>query len=349
MLCASSERVIVNLSSHRRADWDWLGPCFPEGEFSWRSYSEHPRSTLERRVQRPRLSRYRAVCRGLWDARRENAAVLVTHGPRIAAAAGTLYQSMGLKMPHLAMAFTMTGLPGRAGRRYIARAVSRVDRFVCFSSIERERYSELFDIPAEKIDIWRWAVREPAYDFSTAPIESGEYICAIGGEGRDVPTLLAAMEKLPDLKLLLVTRPANVEGLKIPSNVDLRTNIPFEDVWNITHHARLHALPLVTCDMPAGHGTLIMAMQLRTPSVVTRSRAMTDYVEDQETALECEPQDPDSLAEKIRQLWDDQQLADHITASGRRFAIEECSEQRTYSQFRHYLMEHGLLDEDSFH
>lgn len=315
----------------------------PPEQFKWHSFTERPASKVERLVKRPNIARYRAVRQGMSMARSENAAVLVTHGPRLAAAAGTVYKSLGLKIPHLAMAFTMTDLPGKFGRRYITRGIKQVDRFVCFSSIERNRYSELFDIEPDKIDILRWSVGEPAYDKATAPIEAGDYMCAIGGEGRDVPTLFAAMEKLPDLKLLLVTRPANIEGLKVPANVNVRTNIPLDQVWNITCNARLHVLPLVSSDMPAGHGTLIMAMQLSTPSVVTKSFAMTDYVEDNETAVECRPQDPDSLADKIRELWEDRELADKITKAGRRFAIEECSEDRTYSYFETYLQKHGLL------
>lgn len=339
----ATDRVIVNVSEHGRPGWDWVGGRFPEDPFRWKSYSAVPTGPIESRFGRPHVGRYRAAAQGIAAARRHDAALIVTHEPLVAAAVGALYQSTQLRMPHLALAFTFSKLPAGARRTLIKRAIRRVDRFVCFSSIERRRYAEYFDIPIEKISVWRWSVSVPEYDLTRAPIEQGEYLCAIGGEGRDVATLLAAMEQLPSLRLSLVTRPDNLEGLNVPDNVTVRTNIPFEDVWNITHHARLHVLPLVSSDMPCGHGTLIMAMQLGTPSVVTESEAMTDYVEDGKTGVVCRPQDPSALASSITRLWQDEALSAKLVEAGRRFAIEECSEARTVEYFQEYLRGHGLL------
>ncbi|MEM1265684.1 MAG: glycosyltransferase family 4 protein [Pseudomonadota bacterium] len=340
----SSEELVVNLHA-KEPSWSWLSHRTPPDRFYWKSYSERPQSAVERLITRPQLSRYRAVFSGVAAARRENAVLIVTHGPQLAAATRALCRTTGLRIPHLAVAFTMTRLPGPMGRAYMTRAIRGIDRFVCFSSIERARYAEVFDIPTDKIDILRWSVAEPDYDVAAPALIEGDYICAVGGEGRDVPTLFAAMKELSDLKLVLVTRPANIAGLEVPTNVDVRTNIPLEEVWNITHNARLHVLPLVSSDVPAGHGTLIMAMQLSTPSVVTRSEAMIDYVDGEETALECEPQDPSSLGSQVRRLWDDQDLAERITSAGRRFAIEECSEDRTYAYFHTYLKQRGLISD----
>ena len=218
-----------------------------------------------------------------------------------------------------------------------------LDRFVCFSSVERARYPEYFGIPAGRIDSLRWSAAEPGFDSSATPIEPTPYLCAVGGEGRDYVTLVEAMRRLPDHHLAIVTRPANVKGLDLPSNVSVRTNIPLADVWNLIAHAKLMVLPLHDTQVPCGHGTLIAAMQLETPSIVTESVAMTDYVSDEATGLICPPGDPDAMARTIERLWKDEALASRLERNARAFVTQECSERRIVSDFTDYVRSLGLL------
>lgn len=335
--------VIVNVSESADPDWDWIGGRFDEDPFHWISFTGRPSSPLERRIRRPKISRYRACLEGARAAKREQAALVVSHTPLVSTWTSMLGRSMGVNAPHLAFSFTFSKLPTGPRKRFIRNAIRDVDRFVCFSSVEKDRYSDYFDIPADKIDNLRWSVAEPAFDRSALPIEQPPYICAVGGEGRDYATLVDAMRRLPNRRLAIVARPANVNGLDIPSNVSVRTNIPLEEVWNLIAHAELMVLPLHDTQVPCGHTTLITAMQLETPSIVTESVAMTDYITDETTGLVCPPLDPETLAHTIERLWQDEALAKRLTQSARTFATEECSEQRTVTYFRDYARKLGLL------
>ena len=335
--------VAVNISDLGAPGWDWIGERFAEDPFRWLSFTARSSSWLENRVSRPKIGRYRACWQGIAAARRERAKVIVTHEALVAAWASAFYQANQLDAPHLAFAFTFSKLPTGARRRAFKRAVRSVDRFVCFSSVERARYADYFDIPIEKIDTLRWSVAEPDFDASEAPIESGEYLCAVGSEGRDYATLIEAMRRLPELKLVLVARPENLVGLEIPANVSVHQNIPLQSVWNIVAHAKVMVLPLRDTEVPCGHSTLIMAMQFRTPSIVTESEGMTDYIEPGRTGLVCPTRDPAGMAETIERLYEDDTLAASLADRGRTFAIEECSEERTVAYFTEYLRSHGLL------
>ena len=196
--------VAVNISDLGAPGWDWIGGRFAEDPFRWLSFTARSSSWLENRVRRPKIGRYRACWQGIAAARRERAKVIVTHEALVAAWTSAFYQANQLDAPHLAFAFTFSKLPTGARRQAFKRAVRSVDRFVCFSSVERARYADYFDIPIEKIDTLRWSVAEPDFDASEAPIESGEYLCAVGSEGRDYATLIEAMRRLPELKLVLV-------------------------------------------------------------------------------------------------------------------------------------------------
>ena len=335
--------AIVNVSELEPPAWNWIGGRFAEDRFRWISFTGRPSSLVEARIKRLKIGRYRACGEAARAAKREGAELIVSHTPWTSAWMSVYCQAIGVKVPHLAFAFTFSKLPTGVRRLFFKRAFRRIDRFVCFSSIERKRYSEYFDIPEDKIDSLPWSVGEPGFDPSVPSIEQPPYLCAIGGEGRDYATLVEAMRRLPDHRLVIVARPANVEVLDLPSNVSVRTNIPLADVWNITAHAKLMVLPLHDTQVPCGHGTLIMAMQLETPSIVTESAGMVDYVSDESTGLICPPGDPEAMARTIRRLWDDETLATRLARNGQTFATEECSEQRTVAYFTDYARSLGLL------
>lgn len=335
--------AIVNVSELGRPAWHWVGGRFPTDPFRWLSFSGRPESVVERKITRPRIARYRACWEAARTAKREDAKLIVSHTPLMSAWTNIFCKAMGVKVPHLAFSFTFSTLPTGIRRRFFVNALRGIDRFVCFSSVERTRYSQYFDIPQDRIDSLPWSVAEPAFDLSAAPIERPPYLCAIGREGRDYATLVEAMRRLPDHHLAIVARPDNVQGLDLPPNVSVRTNIPLAEVWNLMANAKLMVLPLHDTEVPCGHGTLIMAMQLETPSIVTESAAMVDYVSDETTGLICPPGDPDAMARTIQRLWDDQVLATNLVRNGRTFATEECGEGRTVAYFTDYAKSLGLL------
>jgi len=335
--------VIVNVSESAAPAWNWIGGRFPEDPFRWLSFTGRPSSAFEEKLRRPKLSRYRACWEAALAAKRERAVLVVSHTPLVSAWTNLFCRALGVKAPHLAFSFTFSKLPTGLRRRFIVDSLKGIDRFVCFSSVERGRYPEYFGIPEDKIDSLRWSVGEPGLDPSTTPIEQAPYLCAVGGEGRDYETLVEAMRHLPDHRLAIVTRPANAAGLDLPPNVSVRTNIPLAEVWNLIAHAKLMVLPLRDTEVPCGHTTLITAMQLETPSIVTESVAMTDYISDETTGLTCPPGDPDAMARTIERLWEDDELATRLKRSARAFVTEECSEARTVAYFKDYARSLGLL------
>ena len=333
----------MNVSESADPAWNWIGGRFEGDPFRWISFSGQPSSALEKRIQTPRISRYRACWEAARTAKRERAVLVVSHTPLVSVWTEVFCRAMGVKAPHLAFSFTFSKLPTGLRRRFIVDSVKGIDRFVCFSSVEQGRYPGYFDIPESKIDSLRWSVGEPDFDSSTTPVETTPYLCAVGGEGRDYTTLVEAMRDLPDHRLAIVTRPANIKGLDLPSNVSLRTNIPLAEVWNLIANAKLMVLPLHDSEVPCGHTTLISAMQLETPCIVTESAAMTDYIDDEATGLTCPPGDPEALARTIERLWDDEELSTRLTRTARAFATEECSERRTVTYFTDYARSLGLL------
>jgi glycosyltransferase involved in cell wall biosynthesis len=213
---------------------------------------------------------------------------------------------------------------------------------VVFSSVEREQYHRMFNIPFERIEFIPWGVRPPEPVPLDHPVIDGNYICAIGGNARDYPTLLRAMSQLPKLRLVMVARPHNIEGLVIPPNVTVETNIAIGRAMNILRFSRFMVLPLTRPDVPCGHVTLVSAMHLGVPFVITRSTGVVDYVRHNDNALMCNPADPTDLAETISRLWADDVLRSRLGASSRSFAQTFCTEEATMSHLSRIIQSLGI-------
>ena len=141
----------------------------------------------------------------------------------------------------------------------MTRAFHRPHRFIVFSSVEIDRYASYFGIPRERFEMHRWGVGTPAIADDAPVPPDGAYLCAIGGNGRDYGTLFEASRLVPHIPIEVVTRPENLDGLEVPSNVAVHCNIPNKVAMRLLD-ARGMVLPLPDGTIPVGHVTLVAAM-----------------------------------------------------------------------------------------
>ncbi len=210
-------------------NWRWVADALASEALDWTFFSNVPRNAVERVIRRPRLSRYRA-CRELAAAAVAGRFDLViTHHPLVSCWT-ELFCRRRRPCPHVAFAFNFTRLPRIPRRSVMRRAFSSVDGFVVFSEFERSLYARYFQIPVARFEMIHWGVREPegatAADASTLGESNSDAICAVGSQARDYATLLEAMRRLPQIRLILVATAANLRDLKVPPNVTVRSGYP---------------------------------------------------------------------------------------------------------------------------
>lgn len=310
----------------------------------WAFVDADPQSAVERWVKKPNLARLRAGWQTAGIARRQGAQLVVSHDPRVSFSCAYCLEKKRYPVRHLAFAFNFPALP-RPGwnRRQMTRCFASIDRFLVYSTMEKQLYHEAFDLPLDRIDFLHWGVNPPAVEQPQVPLEQGDYICALGGNGRDYRTLVEAVRKLPDVRLVLVARPHNLVGLDLPANVKLYVDIPFGRAMNLLKFSQFMVLPLAGSEVPCGHVTLVNAMHLGKAFVISNSTGVRDYVQQGVNALACEAHCVDGLVAAIEQLRRDRELCKRLGASGMAFAAAYCSEASTLAYFRHYLEGCGLL------
>lgn len=323
-------------------EFRWLEGKLPprHANLRWLHFNGRPQNRLERLVRKPALARYRATALAGARARGDDVGALISHLPRVTAAAELTAQAMALgrrRPRHLAVSFNFTHRPRGAELSYFRAALRHVDTLLTFSTFEQRLYAELFRIPIERIEMVPFGADAPrvAPD-APAPVE-GPYVAAIGGEARDYATLFQAAARLPDVRFVVIARPHNLEGLPRPANVEAMTNVPRAVAHATTQHAAALAVPLVDDETACGHITIVSGMHLGKPVVATASRGLDDYVQDGVTGLSVPPGDPVAMAEALRRVLDDAALAQTLGDAARRFARERCTEDAMITWFSGWL------------
>lgn len=328
---------VVNLSELDPA-WNWLsGRTDPARALRWAHASALsvavPRGLPRAMTLRRAVAAWRAI--GLLGPA-EADPLLVSHGPRM-----TMYGALAARLRrrepgHLAYSFNFTELPQGRLRTLMRRAFRSVDRFVCFSQMERQLYARHFDLDPARIDMIHWAARPPRLDAAT-PLVAGDYACALGSQGRDYPTLIAAMRTLPSIRLVIVADAESLADTRIPANVEVRRRIPLVQAMNVLQHSRFSIVPLRGAEVPCGHVTLVSAMHCAKATIVSASSGVSDYVEDGVTGLTVPVGDAAAMAGAIERLWQDPAAARSLGDAARNFAAAHCGEDAVVAYFEHYL------------
>ncbi|HEY9628233.1 MAG TPA: glycosyltransferase [Coleofasciculaceae cyanobacterium] len=323
-------------------NWRWFSDKFPAEKINWHFTYCKSTGILKNLIKRPDLAKVYSSFQAVKIAKEKNADLLISQEAELTFWCALFGKLLGMKTEHVAYAFNYPFLPNFFRRLVMTQALDSVSHFFVSSGVEKRLYQQYFKIPADKIDVQLWKMGNIGYA-PEEPVEPGDYICALGQYGRDYATLMAAMERLPDIHLIVIAKPHNVANLSVPSNVKVLTNVEGDYVMNILKFSRFMVLPLANAQMPAGHITLVSAMKLGKGVVITHSSGILDYVEDGYTALTYEAANVDSLTQVVHDLWNDPHQAQHLGENAKHFAEQHCSEASAVRHLQDLLTQRGLL------
>ncbi len=335
------EKPLVINCSHTTQKGDFFEP-HTEDTLRWRHFSAKDSLHTPLFRNNGNLRRFSACLRAARAAQDLGASIVVTHDPRISFAVQHFLKLYSYRGPHLAFSFNYPWLPSGLKSRLHRLGFKGIDRFVVYSTIERELYHEHFNIPLELLEFTHWGVAPPHIDSPGKPIVEGDYLCAIGGNSRDYRTFIESVKRLPEIRVVMVVRPENVVGIDIPPNVKVMTDIPFGQAMNVLAFSRFMALPLDGARVPCGHVTLVNAMHLGKAFAITRSVGVVDYVREGDNALMFSAKSVDEMTSVLRRMWYESELCAQLGEAGRAFAAEHCTESHALLGFKRILRELGV-------
>lgn len=150
------------------------------------------------------------------------------------------------------------------------------------------------------------------------------YIVAVGNDSsRDYETLFEAVEGLP-IRVICNTQRKVMRAA--PPNVTLqREYIQYRDLRDLYGNAEAVVLPLRDSVHPGGINTLLEAMCIGCPVVVSGSVGIIDYVQHGMTAWVVTPEDAPALRAGIETVLRDTELRRRLSANAREFCLSVCA------------------------
>lgn len=230
-------------------------------------------------------------------------------------------------------------------RAYRRALFPRVDRFVIHNRCQMEDFCQEFSIPPSRAD----SVRLGAYEILTraavreSPARSGRPTVLFFGNlayYKGVDVLLRGAEFLkalvPEVRIVVAARslspqPTRPSGLCDAVDWRVRTHhFSPEEAAALYAETDVVVLPYLSATQS---GVLLAAYAFGKPVVASRVGGLPDYVDDGETGILVEPDDPRALASALGRVLNDRRLYAHMALAVTRAAEGELSWEAAAEQY----------------
>ena len=209
--------------------------------------------------------------------------------------------------------------------------LSQVDKFIVHTRREIQIYSDWFSIPEDRFEFF--PMQRGKVEITETENTEDPFLLSMGSALRDYKTLLEAI-KILKIKTKIVAAPRALEGLEIPDNVEVISGITLDDCRILSQQARMNVIPMVDRELPAGIVTIIEAMRIGRPIIVTKCLGSEDYIIDNETGLFVEPYSVESMVEAISSLWDDAGKRDRISKAAAIYSEQHISDRAASAKLK---------------
>lgn len=205
---------------------------------------------------------------------------------------------------------------------YFGFVFSIVDKAICHSTLEVERYTRLFSnsrAARAKFVFIPYGLhisgREVQVQTEKALLGKRPYILTAGRSGRDYATLFKAIEAFDiDLHVVCDSDKA-LAGLTIPSNVSVLRECYDGAYVNELRNSLFVVIPLGVNDISAGQMVLIQAMAFAKPTIITRTATVEEYVTEGEQSLLVSQGSVSELRSAINKLLIDRELTNRLASN----------------------------------
>jgi glycosyltransferase involved in cell wall biosynthesis len=233
--------------------------------------------------------------------------------------------------------FTQDGIWPQAKIARLSRALQRCDAVTVFSRDERDLYLKRYQLESKRVHVIPIHTDETS-DYSQyngpRPMEK-PYVLSMGSPNRRFTSIARACHKL-NIPLVIITRPNHTNDL-LDELAQLGATIICDDnklkALTYLKHARLAAMAFQTTQLPGAFTTLVHAMFLGTPCVVTDCLGMRDYIENGQNGFIAPHDDDDALRQAIERMWNEPGLAERCSDTAQARAQQLHSLQSAADRF----------------
>ncbi len=291
----------------------------------------------DRKVKFTTLSQWLIHWKHAASALNSNASGVITLFPQLPTVIGLQKILRGSEKPVVAWTFNIGNYKVGPLRRWLSQvSLRQIDRFIVHSRQEIDIYSKWLDLPKERFEFVPFPCAGIEGDY--AEETEAPFIASLGSAHRDFPCFFQAVQEL-NIPTIVASGKSALEGIAIPDNVQTPFGISRGDCHKIAQEGRLNVIALQPKDdvTAAGHVTIIEAMHMGRPIIVSDCYRMSDYIIHGETGWLVKPGCVESLKEAITLLWNDEALRTRLGRNAKAYAQKHFTEDAAAKELERIL------------
>lgn len=218
-----------------------------------------------------------------------------------------------------------------------------VDHMTVTTQFELDYYRKEFSLKPEAISLCPFPWYDPQWiKKHRSKDRSEKFVLASGRSFRDYGTLAQAVQGL-DMKIRIIARKFNLDGIDLPENVEATDLLPIKDYQLLLHQAQFVVLPLLSIPHSAGDSHIVQSMSASKAIIASRAPSPETYIKHGVTGTLVSPGNVDELREAINYLWHNPQVALTMGQQGRRRYEEYYTFEKFAQQVERLLLKvyHG--------
>lgn len=218
---------------------------------------------------------------------------------------------------------------------FYRRMYRRLPRLVAYGWEEAIRLREWLGLPpdSEQVIFLPFGVDHRAFTPRPGSRETVDVLSIGADVQRDFPLLVESARQLPGFSFQIITSTHHAAALDaLPPNVTVLTSVPFQEIQQHLAGARVIALPCRENTYSGGTTTLLQAMAMAKPVVVTETGAIRQgyHLEDRVNCRLAPAGSAQAMTAALSELLDDPALRSGLGANARQ-TIEQ------YLTWDHYV------------
>lgn len=210
------------------------------------------------------------------------------------------------------------------------KAHRQIDKIFVYSSLQYRYGRETLGIPQEHIEHIQFHADTRFFRPMPDARVNGALVSAAGLEWRDYETLIETARILPDIKFKLAAASPwskhtnRTQRMALPDNVTAR-RYEYGELRDLYASSAVVAVPLIETDFQAGITTILEAMAMAKPVIVSKTSGQNDVIIDNETGIYVPPGDAAALRVALCRVTAEPDFAARLGANARKWVEERAT------------------------
>lgn len=244
----------------------------------------------------------------------------------------------GANTPHIVWGMNQSrrALDMQATKRFVSWVFNRSTRIIVHSRHESQLFSSLHDIAEDKFRFVHWGFDLPQIrPGKYSDTERRPYVCLIGRNNRDVATFCAGLQGTGIQGIVITSGlpEAELDDLSHFSNIEVHQDLTMNECLDCMKGALANVVLVSDNARGAGHITMVAAMLMGKPQIISIAPVVNDYYRKGETALGVNVGSVHEFRSAVLRLSENPALARDLGQRGRQFGLEHCTNDAVAARF----------------